>query len=140
MPIEGDILTNAFANSYAQQAYQQSGSTLDDTKADLPNLIPNEPPLVNEQPAPRVPSAVHEGALTPGEAILKTIQKVSDAHANAMRALQEVTKGLNDKDTFTMADAAKMQLSVMKWQLQNELTSKVAGSVSNGVQALMRNQ
>jgi len=140
MSIEGDILTNAFGNSNAQQAYQQSGSTLDDIKADLPNLIPDEPLAANEQAAPRVPSAVHEGAVTPGEAILNTIQKVSDAHANAMHALQEVTKGLNDKDTFSMADAAKMQLGVMKWQLQNELTSKVAGSVSNGVQTLMRNQ
>jgi hypothetical protein len=139
MSIEGDILTNAFGNSNAQQAYQQSGSTLDDIKADLPNLIPDEP-LANEQPAPRMPSAVHEGAVTPGEAILNTIQKVSDAHANAMHALQEVTKGLNDKDTMTMADAVKMQVGVMKWQLQNELTSKVAGSVSNGVQTLMRNQ
>ena len=139
MSIEGDILTNAFGNSNAQQAYQQSGSTLDDIKADLPNLLPDEP-LANEQPAPRMPSAVHEGAVTPGEAILNTIQKVSDAHANAMHALQEVTKGLIDRDTFTMADAAKMQLGVMKWQLQNELTSKVAGSVSNGVQTLMRNQ
>lgn len=139
MSIEGDILTNAFGNSNAQQAYQQSGSTLDDIKADLPNLLPDEP-LANEHPAPRMPSAVHEGAVTPGEAILNTIQKVSDAHANAMHALQEVTKGLNDKDTMTMADAVKMQVGVMKWQLQNELTSKVAGSVSNGVQTLMRNQ
>lgn len=140
MSIEGDILTNAFGNSNAQQAYQQSLTTRDNLEADLTNRLPDADLATNESTVPRPQINLNATATTPGEAILNTIQKVSDAHANAMHALQEVTKGLNDKDTMTMADAVKMQVGVMKWQLQNELTSKVAGSVSNGVQTLMRNQ
>ena len=115
MSIEGDILTNAFGNSNAQQAYHQSLSTRDNIETDLPNKLPDEPLTANEQAIPRHPSTLNA-------------------------ALAEVTKGLNDKDTMTMADAVKMQVGVMKWQLQNELTSKVAGSVSNDIQTLMRNQ
>ena len=140
MSIEGDILTNAFGNSNAQQAYHQSLSTRDNIETDLPNKLPDEPLMANEQAIQRHPSTLNAVATTPGEAILNTIQRVSDAHASAMHALAEVTRGLNDKDTMTMADAVKMQVGVMKWQLQNELTSKVAGSVSNGIQTLMRNQ
>ena len=140
MSIEGDILTNAFGNSNAQQAYQQSLTTRDNLEADLTNRLPDADLATNESTVSRPQVNLNTTATTPGEAILNTIQKVSDAHANAMHALQEVTKGLNDKDTMTMADAVKMQVGVMKWQLQNELTSKVAGSVSNGVQTLMRNQ
>ena len=48
MSIEGDILTNAFGNSNAQQAYQQSLTTRDNLEADLTNRLPDADLATNE--------------------------------------------------------------------------------------------
>lgn len=140
MSIEGNLLANALDQSNAQNAYQQSLTTADNLENDLIANLPEDSLSKTETIAARNPVQLSANATTPGEVILSTIQKISDAHANVTNTLSEVTKGLNDKDTFNMADAVKMQVGVMKWQLQNELVSKIAGSVSNGVQTLMRNQ
>ncbi|MBP5190952.1 MAG: hypothetical protein J6Z25_00030 [Opitutales bacterium] len=139
MSIEGNILASALDQSNAQNAYQQSLTTADNLETDPLANLPEDVPQP-ETIAARHPVQLNADATTPGEVILNTIQSISDAHANVTHALSEVTKGLNDKDTLNMADAVKMQVGVMKWQLQNELMSKVAGSLSNGVQTLMRNQ
>ena len=68
------------------------------------------------------------------------MQKVSDSHTETLQSLHQITQELQNKESLSMADALKMQVGVMEFQLKNEIISKATGSISNGIQTLFRNQ
>lgn len=145
MSIEGNVLANTLANSAAENAYQNTQTTRDtlststiedaETFAGLTNS-PTENALAPGGISPTqtdVPS-------TPGDEILKSIQKISDAQAASVRNLVSLSEQLKKSETISMAGALEMQRGLMEFQLKQEIISKATGSINQGVQTLFKNQ
>ena len=145
MSIEGNVLANTLANSAAENAYREAQTTRDvlpvsavedaQAFAGLTNS-PVDPAVVPQQVSP----VQTDMTSTPGDEILKSIQKISDAHTDSIKNLVDMSERLKDSETITMAGALEMQKSLMEFQLKQDLISKAAGSVNQGIQTLFKNQ
>ncbi len=144
MSIEGNVLANTLANSAAENAYREAQTTRDM----LPTSVVEDAQAfaglanpVNSAVAPQQVSPVQtDMTSTPGDEILKSIQKISDAQTDSIKALADMSERLKDSGTVTMAGAMEMQKSLMEFQLKQELISKATGSVNQGIQTLFKNQ
>lgn len=145
MSIEGNVLANTLANSAAENAYREAQTTRDvlpvsavedaQAFAGLANN-PVDPAVAPQQVSP----VQTDMTLSPGDEILKSIQKISDAHTDSIKNLVDMSERLKDSETITMAGALEMQKSLMEFQLKQDLISKATGSVNQGIQTLFKNQ
>ena len=145
MSIEGNVLANTLANSAAENAYRETQTTRDmlpvsamedaQAFAGLANN-PVDPAVAPQQVSP----VQTDMTLSPGDEILKSIQKISDAHTDGIKNLVNMSERLKDSETLTMAGALEMQKSLMEFQLKQDLISKATGSVNQGIQTLFKNQ
>ena len=145
MTIEGNVLANTFANSAAENAYREMQTTQDtlpvsaieDTKtfSELANK-----PIDSVIPPQQITPVQTDMTSNPGDEILKSIQKISDAQTNSIRNLSEISNQLKDSETISMTGALEMQKALMEFQLKQDLISKATGSINQGIQTLFRNQ
>ena len=145
MSIEGNVLANTFANSAAENAYRETQTTRDALPAsameDAQTFAGLASNPADSATAPQQVSSVQtDMAVTPGDEILKSIQKISDAHTNGVKNLVDMSKQLKDSETITVAGALEMQKSLMEFQLKQDLISKATGSINQGIQTLFKNQ
>ena len=145
MSIEGNVLANTLANSAAENAYREAQTTrdmlpasaLDDAQA-FAGLANN--PVESVVPPPHVSSIQTDMTSTPGDEILKSIQKISDAQTDSIDNLASISEQLKASETITMAGALEMQKGLMEFQLKHDLISKATGSINQGIQTLFKNQ
>ena len=145
MSIEGNVLANTLANSAAENAYREAQTTREALPASAIGdaqafaELANNPvdPATASQP---VASVQTDMSSTPGDEILKSIQKISDAQTNSVKNLTDMAERLKDSESITMAGALEMQKSLMEFQLKQDLISKATGSVNQGIQTLFKNQ
>ena len=145
MTIEGNVLANTFANSAAENAYREAQTTRDalptyavedaQAFAGLANN-PVDPTMASKAISP----VQTDMASTPGDEILKSIQKISDAQTNSIKNLSNMSEKLKESDTVSMAGALEMQKGLMEFQLKQDITSKAIGFVNQGIQTLFKNQ
>lgn len=145
MTIEGNVLANTLANSAAENAYREAQTTRDalptyavedaQAFAGLANN-PVDPTMASKAISP----VQTDMASTPGDEILKSIQKISDAQTNSIKNLSNMSEKLKESDTVSMAGALEMQKGLMEFQLKQELISKATGSINQGIQTLFKNQ
>ena len=145
MAIEGNVLANTLANSAAENAYRDAQTTREmlpvsaiedaQTFAGLANN-PVEPALSPQQVTP----VQTDMTSTPGDEILKSLQKISDAQTNSVKNLANLSEQLKASETITMASALEMQKGLMEFQLKQDLISKATGSINQGIQTLFKNQ
>lgn len=151
-------LANAAANIAAREAYQQNITSAAEsvTPAFPGNKVPDvdfeqligaldtENAIPPEIAANFDPMGTTDGKIAPqinpGEEILRGLQHASNVHGSAVKNLVAATEAIKDKDTVSNADLIKLQVATMDFQLKNDLISKAAGSVSQGIQTLMKNQ
>ncbi len=141
MSIEGNVLSNTFANNAAENAYQDSVTTRDDITFDMGRMdAPKVEALPQETSAVRpITSVIATKEVTPGDEILNSLQKISDTHQQKTADLIESVENIR-KDGMNMSDLMNMQMKLMEHQITSELISKATNSVSQGVQTLLRNQ
>ena len=145
MSIEGNVLANTLANSAAENAYREAQTTremlpasaVEDAQA-FAGLANN--PVGSTAALPPVSAVQTDVASNPGDEILKSIQKISDAHTDSVNKLTEASERLKNSSEITMVGALEMQKSLMEFQLKQELISKATGSVNQGIQTLFKNQ
>lgn len=145
MSIEGNVLANTLANSATENAYREAQTTRDvippyvagdaEAFAGLTNN-PVDPTMASQAISPVQTDMVS----TPGDEILKSIQKISDAQTNSIKNLSDMSEKLKESETVSMAGALEMQKSLMEFQLKQELISKATGSINQGIQTLFKNQ
>ena len=141
MSIEGNVLSNTFANNAAENAYRDSVATRDDITLGENNMgVPEVEALPEATNIVRPVSTVAAtGEVTPGEEILSSLQKISDTHQQKTADLMESVENIR-KNGMNMSDLVNMQMKLMEHQITSELISKATNSVSQGVQTLLRNQ
>ena len=146
MSFEGTVSANTLENSATKNAYRESLTTpemilpvsaTEDAQAfaGLANN-PVEPALPPQQVTP----VQTDMTSTPGDEILKSLQKISDAQTNSVKNLANQSEQLKASETITMASALEMQKSLMEFQLKQDLISKATGSINQGIQTLFKNQ
>ena len=134
MSIDGNSLLHNVFPSYKENPYEDEIATSavgGGSSSSIHELGKGVETISNTIPIEQV---------APGDEILKTVQKVSDSHTETLQSLHQITQELQNKESLSMADALKMQVGVMEFQLKNEIISKATGSISNGIQTLFRNQ
>ena len=148
MSIEGNVLANTLANSATENAYQEAQTSRgvlptyasEDAKA-FAGLATNPAENIDPTTAPQaIPSVQSNTATTPGDLILNSIQKISDAQTNSIKNLSDISEKLKDSETVSMAGALEMQKGLMEFQLKQDLISKATGSINQGIQTLFKNQ
>lgn len=145
MSIEGNVLANTLANSAAENAYNEVQTTrdvlptsaLEDAQA-FSGLANSSADSVTA--SQQVSSIQTDMTTAPGDEILKTMQKISDAHTESVNNLLNASNNLEKSETITMAGVLGMQKSLMEFQLKQELISKAASSINQGIQTLFKNQ
>ena len=140
MSIEGNVLSNTFANNAAENAYQNTLTTRDDLHLDAREFnIEVSDPLPNAEVLPKVNGIVASSEMSPGDEILGSLQKISENHQQKTQSLLEAVERTKDEG-LTVSNLVTMQTKLMEQQLTNEIISKSANSLSQGVQTLLRNQ
>ena len=145
MSIEGNVLANTLANSATENAYNEAQTTRDvlpaSTVEDAQAFAGLASSAVDSATAPQqVTSVQTDMTSAPGDEILKTMQKISDAHTESVNNLLKASSNLEQSGAITMAGALGIQKSLMEFQLKQELISKAAGSINQGIQTLFKNQ
>lgn len=145
MSIEGNVLANTLANSAAENAYREAQTTRDvlptsaiedaEAFAGLANTSV-DPAIASQQVSPVQTDMMS----TPGDEILKSIQKISDTQTTTIKNLADVSQKLKDSENLSVAGALEMQKSLMEFQLKQDLISKATGSINQGIQTLFKNQ
>ena len=80
------------------------------------------------------------GHRTPGDEILISLQRVSDAQGNNISNINNTLVQMNATDSITIADTLKLQKLLIDYQITQDLISKGADKISQGTQTLFRNQ
>ena len=145
MSIEGNVLANTLANSTAENAYQATQSTREALPISTPEDAQAFAGLANNPVEPNLPpqqvsSVQTDTALTPGDEILKSIQKISDSQTDSIKNLANISERLKTSENITMVGVLEMQKGLMEFQLKQDLISKATGSVNQGIQTLFKNQ
>lgn len=143
MSIEGNVLSNSFANAAAENMYRDSLANRDD----LPLTDTGSVAQMQETPkanvvteTPDVPNVGAVPQVSPGDEILNSMQKISDLQSNSIQTLADTAKNIEKQGQLTMSGVFEMQTKLMEFQLKQELISKTTGSISQGMQTLFKNQ
>ena len=141
MSIEGNTLSNAFANAMTEQAYQAAMTSRDNiTISSNQDLLT---PEINVTPhdaitAPKLD--IDPQNTTPGDEILNTLQRISDTHHVKTHTLIHLTEKVQNDNGLNMSNLITLQKEMAEHQLTTDIIAKAANSVSQGVQTLLRNQ
>ena len=143
MSIEGNVLSNSFANAATENMYRDSLANrndlpLTDTASVAQMQETLEANVVTE--TPDVPKITAVSQASPGDEILNSIQKISDFQNNSVQTLAATAKNMEQQGQLTMSGVFEMQTKLMEFQLKQELISKTTGSISQGMQTLFKNQ
>ncbi len=143
MSIEGNVLSNSFANAATENMYRDSLANRNDLPlTDTVSVTQMQETLeANVVPeTPDVPKIAAVSQASPGDEILNSIQKISDFQNNSVQTLAATAKNMEQQGQLTMSGVFEMQTKLMEFQLKQELISKTTGSISQGMQTLFKNQ
>jgi len=143
MSIEGNVLSNSFANAATENMYRDSLANRNDMPlTDAASVTQMQETLeANVVPeTPDVPKIAVVSQASPGDEILNSIQKISDFQNNSVQTLAATAKNMEQQGQLTMSGVFEMQTKLMEFQLKQELISKTTGSISQGMQTLFKNQ
>lgn len=143
MSIEGNVLSNSFANAATENMYRDSLANRNDLPlTDAASVAQMQETLeANVVPeTPDVPKIAGVSQASPGDEILNSIQKISDFQNNSVQTLAATAKNMEQQGQLTMSGVFEMQTKLMEFQLKQELISKTTGSISQGMQTLFKNQ
>ena len=143
MSIEGNVLSNSFANAATENMYRDSLANRNDLPlTDAASVTQMQETLeANVVPeSPNVPNVGPVSPASPGDEILNSIQKISDFQNNSVQILADTAKNMEKQGQVTMSGVFEMQTKLMEFQLKQELISKTTGSISQGMQTLFKNQ
>lgn len=145
MSIEGNVLANTLANSAAENAYRNAQTIRDALPAAMAEDVNAFSGLVNNTNTPlngpqAIASTQNNTTMTPGDQMLKTVQKISESGAESVKSILNTVENIKKSDTFSMSNLLEMQMCMTKFQLIHEISAKTAGSVNQGIQTLLKNQ
>ena len=143
MSIEGNVLSNSFANAATENMYRDSLANRNDMPlTDAASVTQMQETLeANVVPeTPDVPKIAVVSQASPWDEILNSIQKISDFQNNSVQTLAATAKNMEQQGQLTMSGVFEMQTKLMEFQLKQELISKTTGSISQGMQTLFKNQ
>ncbi|MDR0647568.1 MAG: hypothetical protein LBF43_04010 [Puniceicoccales bacterium] len=142
MSIEGNTLSTI----QKQQAVESDIQASLDIRPDNPvvtNLDIPETPLdaLNNLPPTLTPQPTAFENRAPGDEILLALQRVSDSQGANTKGIQDTLSQISSENgPITIADTLKLQKLLVDYQLTQDLISKGADKISQGAQALFRNQ
>lgn len=141
MSIEGNVLSNSFANATAENMYRDGLTNRNDLPLPDSESVSEMQEVLNANIAtPDIPEVESVSQSSPGDEILNSIQKISDFQNNSVQTLADTAKNIEEKGQLTMSGVFEMQTKLMEFQLKQELISKATGSISQGMQTLFKNQ
>lgn len=140
MSIEGNVLSNRFANTAAENMYQNGLANRNDLSLVEDSSIAEMQEALNANAVPGMQNAQAVVQASPGDEILNTMQKISDIQGNGVQALADAAKNMEAKGQLSMSGVIEMQTKLMEFQLKQDLISKATGSISQGMQTLFKNQ
>ena len=80
------------------------------------------------------------GPMTPGDAILRGMQKMSDGFTGAMDQIGRVAESTKPGDMINAGDMLKAQLALSQVTLHQDMTSKVVGKATQSLDMFLKNQ
>jgi hypothetical protein len=80
------------------------------------------------------------GKLSPGDNILLALQNASNVSGAQRQEIARRIEGISENDGISNIDLVRLQQLTVEYQLTTDLTSKAAGSLTQGLQTLFRNQ
>jgi hypothetical protein len=117
-----------------QAAFNQAMDSSSDTQQAVGGTIPGANSPVPSSTEANQPT----GKTTLGDQILSNIQNVNQDYQNQVKAINSATEasdvGMNPGDLL------KMEYEVSEMSVEQEVTSKIGDSASQGVQQLFKNQ
>lgn len=141
MSIEGNVLSNSFANATAENMYRDGLANRNDLPLpDSETISEMQEELNTNTTTSDVPKVETVSQSSPGDEILNSIQKISDFQKNSIQTLADTTKNIEKQGQLTMSGVFEIQTKLMEFQLKQELISKATGSISQGMQTLFKNQ
>ena len=141
MSIEGNLLSNSFANATAENMYRDGLANRNDLPLpDSETISEMQEELNTNTTTSDVPKVETVSQSSPGDEILNSIQKISDFQKNSIQTLADTTKNIEKQGQLTMSGVFEIQTKLMEFQLKQELISKATGSISQGMQTLFKNQ
>lgn len=140
MSIEGNVLSNSFANATAENMYQNSLASRNDLPLVEDGSVVELQEVLNANTIQNTQNVQSIRQISPGDEILNTMQKVSDIQGGSVQALADAAKNIEARGQLTMSGVLEMQTKLMEFQLKQELISKATGSISQGMQTLFKNQ
>ena len=133
MSIEGNVLSNNFANATAENMYQNSLANRSDLPLSEGGAVAGLQEALSKDEIPNLQNVQTVTQVAPGDEILNTMQKISDFQGNGVQALADSAKNMAANGQLTMSEVLEMQMKLMEFQLKQELISKATGSISQGV-------
>ena len=141
MSIEGNVLSNSFANATAENMYRDGLANRNNLPLpDSETISEMQEELNTNTTTSDVPKVETVSQSSPGDEILNSIQKISDFQKNSIQTLADTTKNIEKQGQLTMSGVFEIQTKLMEFQLKQELISKATGSISQGMQTLLKNQ
>lgn len=140
MSIEGNVLSNSFANATAENMYNASLANRDNLPLTDAEAVSQMQNMLNTNTPSETQKIEAVSQTAPGDEILNSLQKISDFQNNSVQTLAENTKNMSQEGQLSMAGLLEAQTKLMEFQLKQELISKASGSISQGVQTLFKNQ
>jgi len=86
------------------------------------------------------PLAPAEAAVSPGDAILRGLERMSQAHTDTMAHVQGQLSSVQPGEMMSTSSMFEMQIAISQLSLQQDIVGKVAGKATQNLDSFLKNQ
>jgi len=94
---------------------------------------------INEGTSSPSPAPV-ESAVSPGDAILRGLERMSQAHTDTMTHVQGQLSSVQPGEMMSTSSMFEMQIAISQLSLQQDIVGKVAGKATQNLDSFLKNQ
>lgn len=86
------------------------------------------------------PVGAVEGPVSPGDAILRGLERMSQAHTDTMTNVQNQLAAVPSGEMMSASAMFEMQFAITQLTLQQDVVGKVAGKATQNLDSFLKNQ